>query len=562
MAAPDAPKSDAAPIASAPVSATPSLQQFINSPAPGEDPFARVGGKAHLPFGPNSIGPQLSTAEQLRRDPGMPVRDKIRQIENYTQEGRQAHPILATVGDYLKRVYVPSGEVPNDSEHPIAQPVPPPLPGFSGALEGAAADASAARTTVPTAAQAAPSSVSAVPQGPGVLKRAISPSAATQPGAQSALRSGAQAAAKDAGVAVTPNPAEGIRTLMDEPIAQVSKVEDKLYQTLNDAAETDMKDLYDYRVKLQDAIENPQNIANQKALEEKLAEIEKQISVGESNIKAKLPKQGPVLVKEAKATTQQRFAMEDGAKKLFDNEANVTGNVEHGVPETANVDSLIRNVENLDKPSRFAPRGTPTRLQQMFGEEGAKNFKQGLYDAQKAGQTVANRNQILKWAGVSAIPILGGAYELGKVTFHADPISSAPPNVVPDISAKPAPVDWVNEPRVQQGMKDAWMKAQNGEAAGGEEAGFFINGSPSAYSIVPHQQTNQTMAITTSIQPNASAEIHVHPNHGIAEPSDNDRKVADHHKIPVYTLSNRGVYKYDPTTKTTSRLGDLKEFVK
>jgi hypothetical protein len=88
--------------------------------------------------------------------------------------------------------------------------------------------------------------------------------------------------------------------------------------------------------------------------------------------------------------------MEVGDQKLFNNESVVKGNIQHGESEEINVDSAIRNAENLDKPSKFAPRGTPTRLQQMFGEDGAKAFEQGLYDARKAGKAVMTRNTIVK----------------------------------------------------------------------------------------------------------------------------------------------------------------------
>jgi hypothetical protein len=148
-----------------------------------------------------------------------------------------------------------------------------------------------------------------------------------------------------------------------------------------------------------------------------------------------------------------------------------------------------------------------------------------------------------------------------KVKFKADPIEPGK-NVVPDIAAKPAPTDWVNETKVRTAMADAWKRAKNGLGEGREEAGFAINGSPSAYAVVPHQQTNQDMKMTTTLQPNVAAEIHVHPTKSQPDPSDNDRKIADKHKIPVYTIHQSGVFKYDPATKKTVRLGDLKDFVK
>lgn len=235
-------------------------------------------------------------------------------------------------------------------------------------------------------------------EGPGLMqkvKQAVSPKAAAQPGAQSALREGATASAKDAGVAGAVDTSGSIRTVMDKPIAEAAKVEDKLYKTVNNAAETDMKSLYDRREELQDAIEDPTNVGQKSNIQKELTTTDQAIAQGEANVKTKLGKDAPDLIKQAKDATQQRYSMEEGVKKLFNNEGVISGNVAHGVQESINVDSAIRQAENLDKPSKFAPRGTPTRLQQMFGEEGAKAFKQGLYDAQKDGQKVMTRHAVL-----------------------------------------------------------------------------------------------------------------------------------------------------------------------
>jgi len=247
----------------------------------------------------------------------------------------------------------------------------------------------------------------------GTISRLVSPTAAAQPEAQTALRTGATASATDAGVTtpVTATPGAGIRTLMEKPIAQATQIEDQLYTTVNKAAGTDMKSLYDRQEELQDALDDPTQIHNKTALQAELKENQTQIMLGESNVQKNLGTSASTIIDKAKAATQQRFAMETGDAKLFNNESVVKGNVAHGSNETINVDSAIRQAEILDKPSKFAPRGTPTRLQQMFGEDGAKAFKQGLYDAQKSGQKVMSRNSLLKLVGVG-----GGLEVLHLVT--------------------------------------------------------------------------------------------------------------------------------------------------
>jgi phosphoribosyl-ATP pyrophosphohydrolase len=195
--------------------------------------------------------------------------------------------------------------------------------------------------------------------------------------------------------------------MLDEPIKQTSKVERATYDTINDAAETDMKSLYDRQEELQDALDEPQNIANRTSLQKELYSTQDAIKTGEANVHEKLGEDASDLIEKAKATTQQRFAMETLKQKLFNNENVVDGNVAAGVPETINIKSAIRSAENLDKPSKYTPEGTPTRLQQAMGVEGAAKFKKGLYDAQKSGQTALSRQRIAKLVGIAGAGYLG-----------------------------------------------------------------------------------------------------------------------------------------------------------
>jgi hypothetical protein len=249
-----------------------------------------------------------------------------------------------------------------------------------------------------------------VPKKPNIIARTFNKTAASQPGAQAALRSGATASAADAGVEAG---AQGgsIRSLLDDPIEALSKNERASYDTINKASGTDLKSLYDHANDVQDALDDPTNVANRNALQTELKTTQESISKGE----AQATKNGvdPDTLNDAKNMTKQRYAMENINQKLFNNESVISGNTTHGAPESINVDSAIRQVENLDKPSKFAPRGTPSRLQQAFGSDGAQSLKQGLYDAQKAGNAAVTRATIAKWVA-GAVPVLGGGYEVLK----------------------------------------------------------------------------------------------------------------------------------------------------
>jgi hypothetical protein len=269
----------------------------------------------------------------------------------------------------------------------------------SSVMSDAAASEAGAEGSTADAATAAPK--------PNILQRTFSQKAAAQPKAQAAFRSGAQASAVDAGVDAG---AQGgsIRSLLDDPIESLSTKERAAYDAINDASGTDLKSLYDLRSKLQDGLDDPTQIANEDKLNARLEQTEAQIKTGEAQ--AQENGVDPDTLSQAKEMTKQRYAMENVNQKLFNNEGVISGNVEHGAPETINVDSAIRQVENLDKPSRFAPRGTPSRLEQAFGEEGAQNLKQGLYDAQKAGEKALTMQKWAKYAG----GVLAGAGAVGE----------------------------------------------------------------------------------------------------------------------------------------------------
>jgi hypothetical protein len=58
--------------------------------------------------------------------------------------------------------------------------------------------------------------------------------------------------------------------------------------------------------------------------------------------------------------------------------------------------------------------------------------------------------------------------------------------------------------------------------------------------------------------PAAQAIVHTHPNGTDPEPSEQDKFIADKYGVPNFTISNKGMYVYNPLTKMTSKvLNDL-----
>jgi hypothetical protein len=56
--------------------------------------------------------------------------------------------------------------------------------------------------------------------------------------------------------------------------------------------------------------------------------------------------------------------------------------------------------------------------------------------------------------------------------------------------------------------------------------------------------------------PSIIAVFHTHPNRASEKPSVADRKLADRFRVPIYTLTSRGIWVYDPAIRKTSRIID------
>jgi hypothetical protein len=66
--------------------------------------------------------------------------------------------------------------------------------------------------------------------------------------------------------------------------------------------------------------------------------------------------------------------------------------------------------------------------------------------------------------------------------------------------------------------------------------------------------TNEHKQFTFRWHPATIAIVHTHPNTSDPKPQDEDIAVADKHKVPIFTITNRGMYVYDPATKTRSKV--------
>ena len=68
--------------------------------------------------------------------------------------------------------------------------------------------------------------------------------------------------------------------------------------------------------------------------------------------------------------------------------------------------------------------------------------------------------------------------------------------------------------------------------------------------------TNQYKEFTFRWHPAIAAIVHTHPNDSDPRPSKIDQQVADKYGVPIFTLTCRGMYVYDPSIKKINKILD------
>lgn len=68
--------------------------------------------------------------------------------------------------------------------------------------------------------------------------------------------------------------------------------------------------------------------------------------------------------------------------------------------------------------------------------------------------------------------------------------------------------------------------------------------------------TNQHKRFTFKFTPNAVAIVHTHPSSIDPRPSAEDQEISDKLKVPVFTITSRGMFMYNPKTRKTTKIMD------
>ena len=101
----------------------------------------------------------------------------------------------------------------------------------------------------------------------------------------------------------------------------------------------------------------------------------------------------------------------------------------------------------------------------------------------------------------------------------------------------------------------AWQRSGDGTSSF-EGVVLILKMADGSFSGRDMGATNEYRRFTFPWHPAAIAIVHTHPNSSDPKPCGEDIVAADKHGIPIFTITNRGMYVYDPGTKKTSKVMD------
>ena len=130
-------------------------------------------------------------------------------------------------------------------------------------------------------------------------------------------------------------------------------------------------------------------------------------------------------------------------------------------------------------------------------------------------------------------------------------LSSAEAQDKPDKAPKfnPSMIDgrMVNE------FRQAWIWSDNGTSAL-EGLVLITRRSDGSYKAAAQKPTNQNLEFTFKWSNEVVAVVHTHPNKSDPKPLGADLVVGNRFGLPVFTITSRGMYMYDPGTKKTVKV--------
>ena len=110
-------------------------------------------------------------------------------------------------------------------------------------------------------------------------------------------------------------------------------------------------------------------------------------------------------------------------------------------------------------------------------------------------------------------------------------------------------------------FNEAWNSTGNGTTSR-ERVVLILKMIDGRYGSKLLSLTNDYKSCTFTWHPATIAIIHTHPNSSNPKPQQADIEIADRYKVLMFTITSRGMYLYDPSTRQTTKVQDDLEWLK
>jgi hypothetical protein len=219
---------------------------------------------------------------------------------------------------------------------------------------------------------------------PGIVQQVMKGKNVAQPAARSALQEAAG------------TKTSSLRESLSEAIEGAEANAKELYKQIDDASGADIKGLGEKLRTVNRAIRKSVSDSEDAALESRRDAITERIQAAkQSAIQRGVD---PKVLDQADAEFKRMSALTDVEKRVVKNPDIVQGNEAHGTPPTVDIDKAVKALQKLQDNEKY---GGP-RLEQAFGEDGAKKLLDKFYSAQRQGVHAMKMQQVAKWiAGVA-----------------------------------------------------------------------------------------------------------------------------------------------------------------
>ena len=104
-------------------------------------------------------------------------------------------------------------------------------------------------------------------------------------------------------------------------------------------------------------------------------------------------------------------------------------------------------------------------------------------------------------------------------------------------------------------FRRAWQRVGDGTKTC-ESVVLILKMADGSYNARMPNPTNEYKSFTFPWHPATVAIVHTHPNSSRPYPEGGDLVTADKYKVPVFTLTSRGVFVYDPAVRKINKVID------